>query len=216
MQIEDLGLVEPVGAVGAGAEAEDYTGPMSPAGRMHQMLSGEIPAQNDVLEFVKQLALDPNAALFRPWLYKKAPVFARRVNKDTTVSVRPKVQYTPVCFPCAFKLQLHFFVFCQATTNPIKFKFVSPTHWVDKNGDPCKEAVSCGDYLSLILEPVVKSDGTESIEQGELYRIEGAAFDNENRFANRFNKVCAQCLKKTGRTGCKCGGGCQPYTHNPP
>ena len=116
MRIEDFGLVEsssmepvtsPVGAVdGAGAEAEDYIGPMSPAGRMHRMLSGEIPTQKDVLEFVKQQALDPDAALFRPWLYKKAPVFAKRVKKDTTVSVRPKVMHTNLHASCVASISL--------------------------------------------------------------------------------------------------------------
>ena len=200
----------------AGGEAEDYIGPLSPHRRDWKVLSGEIPAQIDALEFVKQHALDPNSQLFRPSLYKKAPVFARKVKKYTMVKNRPKV-CIHTRYLCALKLQLHFFVFGQASPNPIEFTFFSPAHWVDEYGNPCKETVSIGDYLSLILKPVVKSDGTESTQQGELYQVEGAAFDNTNRFLNRFEKVCAKCKKTElgfSPFKCTCDGGCQPFTLN--
>lgn len=179
--VEDLGtidsspspLVSPIHAnttVTLGATAEDAVRPHSPKHRMSRIVKGNTPSQIDVLRFVTKHAKDQDSSLFQPWLYDKAGVFARRVAKDTTVSVRPP-----------------------ATRAKVEFKFFSP--WKDDNGNSCQEAVSRGDYLSLITKPALKADGTPHMLEGEVYRIEGTAFEDDQgrQVLNRFTQICATC-----------------------
>ena len=68
-----------------------------------------------------------------------------------------------------------------------KIALVFQSPWVDECHEVVECEVSLGDYLALNLDPVKKEDGSLLYEDGELYRIEGAAFALKEK-ANRHNK----------------------------
>merc|ERR1712086_446753 len=117
----------------------------------------ENPAeQADVLRLVHECAKDVDNELFRPYRYQKAGVFARQCEADAEVQVVQSAD--PV------------------SLNEIEFVFKSP--WLDKQQEVVMCQLSENDYLAL-NEPVEKEDGTFDYPDGEVYRVEGAAFDSK-------------------------------------
>ena len=94
---------------------------------------------------------------------------------------------------------------CVSRNNePIAFVFEAP--WADTNPEAICH-LSAGDYLGLILQPSVKEDGTPFRSQGEVYRVEGAAFDSAAQqrpnggaavagLDPRFFRVCFACFEE--------------------
>ena len=113
--------------------------------------------------------MDVNNELFRPYCYKKAGVFARQCEEE----MQEVLSADPIGL------------------NEIEFVFKSP--WRDKQQNVVMCQLSENDYLAL-NEPLEKEDGTFEYPDGEVYRVEGAAFEsnaNEQEGAVvRYYQIC--------------------------
>ena len=190
------------------------------------------PSQTEVIDLVKQHALDPTSQLFRPYLHRKMGVYAKQVLEGTTdlnaqqaaqqvlAEAEAKANAAASALAAANQQEMARLTAEKQAADAEVARLAadgSSKYEIDSVGHPSHEApkfvfqapwpetcyVARGDYLALILK------STDERPAGEVYRLEKCAFIPDHNGMQRYHKICSTCRDDVGV--CECEDGPHQY-----